>query len=94
MSTSSLMNPVQGYGGLAGSLAVLWVKHMVKDSSWGILQSLEGSRDGLLILRSKHISTGLHLVMEIVAEVLIASWLPRQNPWCSLSCRSSVEERG
>ena len=38
MSTSSIMNPVvcKVYRGLTGSLAILWVKHMVKDSSWGI----------------------------------------------------------
>ena len=38
MSTSSIMNPVlcKVYTGLTCSLAILWVKHMVKDSSWGI----------------------------------------------------------
>ena len=37
-STSSIMNPVlcKVYRGLTGSLAILWVKHMVKDLSWGI----------------------------------------------------------
>ena len=38
MSASSIMNPVmcKVYVGLTGPLAILWVKHMVKDSSWGI----------------------------------------------------------
>ena len=84
---------MQGYGGLTGPLAILWVKHMVKDSSWGILWSLEGSRNGFLVWRVKHNSTGLHLVVEVVAEVFIASQLQRQNPWCILSCWSSVDER-
>ena len=66
---------VHGYGGLTGSLAILRVKHTVKDSSWGISWSLEGSRDGFLILGGKHISTGLHLVEEAVAKVFNASWL-------------------
>ena len=39
ISTSSIMNLVlcKVYRGLTGSLAILWVKHMVKDTSWGIL---------------------------------------------------------
>ena len=39
MSTSSIMNPVlcKVYRGLTSSLAILWVKHMVKDSIWGVL---------------------------------------------------------
>ena len=60
---------MQGYGGLTGALAIMWVKHMVKDSSWGTLQSLGGSRDGLLILRGKHNSTGLLLVEEAAAKI-------------------------
>ena len=66
---------------------------MVKDSSWGTLQSLGGSRDWLLILRIKHISTGLHLVEEAVAKVFSTSWLSKKNPWCSLCWRSGAEER-
>ena len=40
----------------------------------------------------KHNFTGLHLVVEVVAEVFIVSWLPSWNPWYFLSCWSSVEE--
>ena len=68
---------MKGYRGITGSLAFLWVKHMVKDSSWGILRSLEGSRDGLLILKSKHISTGLDLVEEAIKKLFSASWLSK-----------------
>ena len=67
---------------------------MVKDSSWVILRSLEGSRDGLLILNSRHNSTGLHLVEEAATKVSSASWSPRWNPRCILSCWSLVDERG
>ena len=65
---------MQGYRGLTGPLAILWVKHMVKDSSWGISWSLEGSRDGFPVWRINHNSTGLHLVEEVVAKVHSASW--------------------
>ena len=39
MPTSSIMNPVisKVTEALIGSLAILWVKHMVEDSRWGIL---------------------------------------------------------
>ena len=95
MSTSSIMNPMlcKVYKGLTSSLEILWVKHMVKDSSWGISRSLEGSRNGFLILRGNHNSTGLHLVQEAVAKVFSASWSLRWNPWCILSCLSPVDER-
>ena len=49
------------------------------------------SRDRVLVLRCKH--TGLYLVEEVVAKVFSACWSPRWNPWCILSCLSSVEER-
>ena len=68
---------MQGYGGLTGSLAILLIKHMVKDSSWGIPWSLEGCRDGFPVWRTKHNSTGLHLVEEAVAKVFNASWLSK-----------------
>ena len=79
VSASSTMNPLlcKVYRGLTGSLAIMWVKHMVKDLSWGILCSLEGSRNGFLVWGVKYNSTGFHLVEETVAKVFIASWLPR-----------------
>ena len=43
-------------------------------------------------MRGKHNFMGLHLVVEVVAEVFIVSWLPSWNPWYFLSCWSSVEE--
>ena len=79
MSTSSIMNPVlcKVYRGLTGSLAILWVKHMVKDSSWGISWSLEGSKNGFLVWGVKHDSTGFYLVEEAVEKFFSASWLPK-----------------
>ena len=68
---------VQGYGGLTYAFAILWVKHMVKDSSWGISWSLEGSRDGFPVWRINHNSTGLHLVEEAIAKVFSGNWLPK-----------------
>ena len=68
---------VQGYGGLTDAFAILWVKHMVKDLSWGISWSLQGSRNGSLISRGNHNSKGLHLVEEVVAKVFSAGWLPK-----------------
>ena len=44
-------------------------------------------------MRGNHNSKGLHLVEEVVAKVFSACWSPRWNPWCILSCLSSVEER-
>ena len=44
-------------------------------------------------MRVKHNSTGFHLVEEAVEKFFSASWLSKWNPWCILSCWSSVDER-
>ena len=51
MPISSIMNLVtsKDFCSLTCFLAILWVKHVVKDSRWGISCSLEGSKNGFLV---------------------------------------------